>query len=253
MVDELRHKIQGLRGRWKQDQNHLTLLLNLENAEGVLEKAFSLAEDVATLYRWLKNDILSLVGPSYQDRRELLAFVIEQLSLREELCRHRIGPVRKYLESHKDDLLEFVPLMEKRLEKIAKEFEISLESVLAVYRSKGLPSSSNRRWEQHEALRNLLGRNFYAIEAAVVEALGAVVRASSLVENLNSRLRNCFTLRKQLGNDYLELLRFFLNHRRFNASEKEERVGKSPVELLTGRIHEHWLELLGYELFKRAA
>jgi hypothetical protein len=51
------------------------------------------------------------------------------LSLREELCRHRIGPVRKYLENHKNDLLEFVPLMEKRLENIAKEFEISLESV----------------------------------------------------------------------------------------------------------------------------
>ena len=79
------------------------------------------------------------------------------------------------------------------------------------------------------------------------------MRASSLVENLNSRLRNHFTLRKQLGNDYLELLRFFLNHRRFNASEEERRKGKSPAELLTGTTHKHWLELLGYELFRQAA
>jgi hypothetical protein len=253
VAEELRHKIQCPRGKWKQEQNLQPLVQSLEKAEIALEKAFSLAEDVTTLYRWLKNDILSLVGPSYQDRRELLEFVIEQLSLREESCLHRIGPVRKYLENHKDNLLEFVPLMEKRLEDIAKEFEISLESVLAVYQLKGLPSSSNKHWEQHEVLRTLLGGNFYPIEAAIVEVLGAVVRASSLVENLNSRLRNCFTLRKQLGNNYLELLRFFLNHRRFNTSEKEERVGKSPTELLTGITHKHWLELLGYELFKQAA
>lgn len=253
VTEELRHKIQCPRGKWKQGQNHQTLLQNLENAEIALAKAFSLAEDVATLYKWLKNDILSLVGPSYQDRRELLQFVIDQLFLREDACRHRIEPVRKYLENHRDNLLEFVPLMEERLENIAKEFEVPLESVLAVYRLRGLPSSSNRRWEQHSALRDLLGRNFFPIEAAVVEVLDTVVRASSLVENLNSRLRNRFTLRKQLGNDYLELLRFFLNHRRFNTSEKEERVGKSPTELLTGIIHKHWLELLGYERFKQAA
>ena len=46
-----------------------------------------------------------------------------------------------------------------------------------------------------------------------------VVRASSLVENLNSRLRSSFFLRRQLGKDYLTLLQFFLNHRRYLRSE----------------------------------
>ena len=67
--------------------------------------------------------------------------------------------------------------------------------------------------------------------------LGQVVRASSVVENLNSRLRNYFFLRRQLGPDYLALLQFFLNHRRFLRSEHAERVGKSPAELLTGQSH----------------
>jgi len=30
-----------------------------------------------------------------------------------------------------------------------------------------------------------------------------------------------------------------------------ERIGKSPAELLTGRKHSHWLELLGFERFCR--
>lgn len=64
-------------------------------------------------------------------------------------------------------------------------------------------------------------------------------------------LRNYFFLRRHIGNDYLDLLRFFLNHRRFMRSERIERVGKSPAELLTGKQHSHWLELLGFERFSR--
>jgi hypothetical protein len=72
-----------------------------------------------------------------------------------------------------------------------------------------------------------------------------------VAENLNSRLRCYFFLRRELGAGYLSLLQFFLNHRRFRRSEHAERVGKSPAELLTGQSHPHWLEMLGYQRFKR--
>ena len=49
---------------------------------------------------------------------------------------------------------------------------------------------------------------------------------SSLVENLNSRLRSYVFLRRQLGKDYLTLLQFFLNHRRYLRSDDPSRVGK---------------------------
>jgi hypothetical protein len=69
-------------------------------------------------------------------------------------------------------------------------------------------------------------------------------RSSSLVENLNSRLRNYFSLRRHLGGSYLDLLRFFLNHRPFIRSQRAERTGHSPRELLTDESHPHWLTLL---------
>ena len=87
---------------------------------------------------------------------------------------------------------------------------------------------------------------------AVEKALDETPRASSMVENLNSRLRNYFFLRRNLGNDYLSLLKYFLNHRQFLRSEVPERVGKSPKQLLTGKAHPHWLELLGFERFQRS-
>ena len=70
-------------------------------------------------------------------------------------------------------------------------------------------------------------------------------RSSALVEDLNSRLRTSFILRRHLGGSYLDLLRFFLNHRRFLRSRRAERQGRSPRELVTSQAHPHWLTLLG--------
>ena len=89
-----------------------------------------------------------------------------------------------------------------------------------------------------------MGHKFHTLFVAVSRALAQTPRSSSLVENLNSRLRNYFTLPGHLGGPYLDLLQFFLNHRRFMRSRVAERTGKSPRELMTGQGHAHWLTLL---------
>ena len=96
-----------------------------------------------------------------------------------------------------------------------------------------------------------MGERYYRLAQAVAVVAAAVVRASSVVENLNSRLRSYFFLRREVGLDYWALLQFFLNHRRLPRSARREGVGKSPAELQTGPAHRHWLELLGYTQFSR--
>lgn len=253
LVEELKYKIKYQRGQWKNEDKRLTLYRKLLEAEDTSNKAVSLADELRILYGWLRDDILSLVGPSYAVRQELLKFLTEQLLLREALYKHKIEPMRKYLENHSDNLLEFVPIMETHLSEIAREFGVPISDVLSLYHLKGLPLQSKRRWQAYVELRNRLGQKFYWIESLVDEVLSSTVRANSLVENLNSRLRTYFTLRRELGGEYLHFLQFFLNHRRFMRSERKERVGKSPTELLTGEEHKHWLEMLGFELFKKAA
>jgi hypothetical protein len=102
-----------------------------------------------------------------------------------------------------------------------------------------------RRGPRAAVLRQQLRGRFYELSEAVAAVVRCTVRASSVVENLNSRLRNYLFRRRHLGPDYVHLLQFFLNHRRFLRSEHAERVNRSPAERLAGRRHAHWLELLG--------
>jgi len=214
-------------------------------------QAVQLTNDVKILLQWLSHDVLALAGPSREERQELFDFIVEELSRRENLLAHRLRPLRIALKNQRDDLLAFAKVLDQKLVEIAQHFETPLYLVRAVCLLHRKKPSSCAYWQRWNHLHHLLPGKFHLLMAAVNQALQQTPRASSLVENLNSRLRNYFFLRRQLGPKYLDLLQFFLNHRTFMRSECPERVGKSPTELMTGQPHAHWLELLGFERFQR--
>lgn len=224
-------------------------LVRVRQAE---EKALKLASEVKTLFYWLRLDILSLAGPSYQERQELMDFIISELKIREEGSYKGIKAFRRALSKQSSTLLAFSAVLDQKLQEIAQVFDTSLYLVRSVCLLSKHKNSSVDYWCEWNRLHHLLPNKLHLILEAVSEAMATTPRTSSLVENLNSRLRNYFFLRKQLGSGYLDLLRFFLNHRTFIRSRHPERVGKSPAELMMGREHPHWLELLGFERFQRA-
>lgn len=247
----IRQKLERKMERAKKRGQGQSLSRKLAYVRQAEDQAIELAEDIRTLTDWMQNDILSPAGPDLQSRRELYDFVVEQLRGRENLCLHRIGPVRHMLENHRDNLLAFVGVLDERFAEIAARFNVPLFLVNAICELQNLDENLPRYWQQQAQLRKKLRDKFDPIKTAVRETLAETPRASSIVENLNSRLRNYFFLRRHIGDDYLHLLRFFLNHRRFQRSERPERTGKSPAELLNAQSYPHWLEMLGFERFSR--
>jgi len=207
-------------------------------------KALKLAEDIQLLSNWIKYDILSLSGPNADTRSELFDFIIEELNKLEHLCSHRIRPICRSLQNQKKDLLAFASVLDEKLARISEELSVSKYLVHCVCELQGAKKNTPFYWKREATIREKLHGKFYYVLTAVKEAMADTPRASSVVENLNSRLRNYFFLRKQIGNGYLDLLRFFLNHRRFMRSEWPERINKSPTEIMTGKSHPHWLDLL---------
>jgi hypothetical protein len=214
-------------------------------------QAIALADDVALLGRWLHYDILGLAGPSHTDRLALYDFIVAELKVRVPQAPTLLGPLATYVKRQRDDLLAFAAHLDRDFAAVATELAVPADLVRELFAVQTLDLDNPRRWRRDAPLRRLLGARYYPLSQALDEVRRRTVRASSLVENLNSRLRSYFFLRRHLGNDYLALLQFFLNHRRYLRSEHPDRVGKSPAELLNGQSHPHWLELLGYTRFSR--
>ena len=151
--------------------------------------------------------------------------------------------LRKALQNQQDDILGFAQVLDDKLNDIAQQLKTPLPLVREMCLLFRKQPTSNAYWPAWNQLQQKLSGQFHSLYEAVRKAMKQTPRVSSMVENLNSRLRNYFFLRKQLGSNYLTLLQFFLNSRQFMRSECEERVGKSPTELMTGESHPNWLEL----------
>jgi hypothetical protein len=223
----------------------------LRRARAVSDQAVALADDVAVLVGWLRHDLFTVAGPCYEVRRELYDFVVAELKARLPRCPHRLEPICRALQNQRDDLLAFARRLDEDLERLGQELQIPADLARRLLGALSRAPRDPRRWAEETAVRERLHGQFHAAQLAVAALAQETVRASSLVENLNSRLRSYFFLRRHLGSDYLALLQFYLNHRRLERSDRPERVGKTPAELLTGQAHPHWLEMLGYTRFAR--
>jgi hypothetical protein len=240
-----RKTLQAGTGRVGQRAPDAELATQLALARQTEARTARLARDIRTLLHWLRHDVLALAGPDLATRRELFDFIVAELMAREPEDARRIRPVRVALQNQRDDLLAFAGVLDAELAGIARAHAISEPLVREACVLHQLPTTSPAYWQRWSGLRARMGGKFQALFMAVRRAMADTPRSSSLIENLNSRLRTYFTLRRHLGGSYLDLLRFFLNHRRFMRSRHAERQGKSPRELMTGQGHPHWLTLLG--------
>lgn len=210
-----------------------------------------LYESITTLVSWMEHDVLNKAGPNPIVRRELYDFVLDEFKQLAKLHPHRIKQICTALHNQKELLLGFTDVLDIKFQIIAEKFCYPTEIIWQMCELLRCEFESDNYNIRSIPLQLLLKEQFEPIENAVIQAMNSTERTSSMVENLNSRIKPYLFLRREIGSNYLELLRFYLNHTHFLRSSNSNRVGKTPAELLTGKQHPHWLEMLGFEKFKR--
>jgi len=211
-----------------------------------------LSESIDTLVSWMQHDVLNMAGPNPTERYELFDFILEEFNKLADIHPHRIRDICTSLKNQRHLLLAFTHVLDNKFNAISLQFECTPQTIWQVCQLQRCKQEGDNYAVRSVPLLLSLGESFYTIEDAVIDAMNSTERTSSMIENLNSRLRPYLFLRREIGSDYLELLRFYLNHTPFMRSETH-RANQSPAELLTGESHLHWLEMLGYQRFKRAA
>lgn len=215
-----------------------------------MSTAISLADDLRTLYLWLRDEIFAPDLKTFAEREELMNFVLEELLKRKNKSA-KLSKLVNTLTRQKAELMHFAKKREERLNSLAEEEGLSFEELNECF---GLLCKTKPKVARlaEVLVKQCLGKEKTEnLRQKLEEIERTTYRASSWVENVNSRLRRYFFLRKQAGKGFCTLLRFFLNHEKYGRSLHPERVGKSPFELLSGMSQSHWLERLGYKLFRQ--
>ena len=211
------------------------------------------SSDLSTLDSWFQHDILKVAGYDYQTRYDLLQFIAKELELVEKQMFHRIQPVRKTLQAKADKILGFVKNLEAELIAYADILNCDVYWLWKLCYAQRYDKNGNAYYQHIFPIIKRLKHKFYETENTVIAIMNEIEKASSVVENLNGRIRKFLMNHIHVSQDILDLLRLIINHREFERSRCEHRQGKSPSQVLHKQDHQHWLEMLGYKLFKQAA
>jgi len=238
----------------KSDSNLAKRLQQYEQAHQACEQAMALYDQLAILLQLLR-ETLQLCSPegrlhTAEGVRSELTLLLHMIA---ELDCAAIINTLKPIQKHIDDIV--VPF--EQAEAISAELRAVVPHhaldflVLAwhhdhfVYQSQ----SKQKRYHQRErqewlaCAEGLLGDAFDTLKALVFDKLDSIVRASSLVEMVNSLIRPYLNSCKgHITQEALNLIMFYHNHRRYKSGKRE---GKAPLELLTGEsLEAEWWELL---------
>ena len=219
----------------------------LEQLEKIHEKVDTAIQEyelLRTLFCWLV-ELMGFSGYPFYDACKLAAWVLSEM---ESLFPGRtklVGQIKKIRE-RLPQILSFLQRMEESFEKAAQNKGIPPEAFHIMYRQKAFPTSSYECSQMEYRLGALLGNSYASTREEFCRILDHTKRASSLVENLNSRIRVYMNLKRMVPEKYFILLKVYFNTRKYHRSRIPERIGKSPLELMTGKEYPEFLEVLGY-------
>src|SRR5260370_20624820 len=180
----------------KRDRLKHVLPARLRHARAAEAKAVALYDDLTLLWRWLREDILSVAGPDQATRRLLFDFVVAEIRARLPGSTPGVKDVCRALTTQRETLLAFVAPLDQALTAVAAKWAVPVGVVRELLRVQALPPKSPRRGLQEAALRQQLRGRYHGLSVAVAALARDVVRASSVAENLNSRPRCYFFFRR---------------------------------------------------------
>jgi hypothetical protein len=233
-------------------------LQRYDPAHRACEQALALYDQLAILLHLLR-EALQLCSPYGRLRTPegvraeltLLFDMIEALDYAP--MTHTLKPIRQHL----DDIL--VPFKQAEAIDAELRFVVPHEAldflVLAWHHDHVSHQSGSKHKRYHQKERDfwlacadgLLGNAVDTLKALVFDKLDSIVRASSLVEMVNSLIRPYLNSCKgQITQETLNLIMFYHNHRRYKSGKRQ---GQAPIELLLGKpLEAPWWELLRQQL-----
>ena len=233
-----------LRSRAAGKRPHQRTREKLEKAIPKAEEAIKAYDIINILYTWLK-ELFGFSGYSYEETVALVRFVLDEMEkaaadfpgLRKE-CEK----IRKALPS----LLSFINRLEKAMGQSAGELGIPFEAFQLMYRQLRFGITTQEYQDIEYQLVRMLMEKYNVARMEFQKLLRKIKKASSLVENLNGRIRDYIDIKRIIPTRFFVLLKVYFNTKRYKRSRCPERVGKSPLELLTGKPQPEFLEALGY-------
>lgn len=189
---------------------------NIQNYETSVTKSNASIDAYDKLYllsQWIR-ELLMIGGYTYDEKIELFKYIIFELE-RFEIKNDYLKKSTKFKKENLEDILKFVKKTEISLNRLASDKIISVEILYKMWKQLGYSCSSAEYNHLEAEIGTSLGFGYDDIHQKFKAILNKTVRASSIVECINSLIRPYLFLKKVIPDKFLDLLQFYFNTRKY--------------------------------------
>jgi hypothetical protein len=157
-----------------------------------------------------------------------------------------IKKFHKFLKNNIEGLLKFVEDFYYRMNLVAIKEKINPEIFKLMWKQNVFDKYSEEYNIREIEIINKVRNDYSKTRNLFNELIENTIRASSIVENINSLLRPYLDIKKSPNQNFLDLLQLYFNTRKFKRSNKDYKKGYSPLELYTKKEQPNFFEILGF-------
>ena len=200
-------------------------------------------DEVNILYGWLK-EYVAFSGYSYSKSLSLCTWILDEMAVRfadRTKYQEAIASFRKYLP----ELLSFLQRIQNKLDKkSAGHPKVNADDFTLLCQQRYCCPDNEKYNYIEQRLYSRFGKYLPEIRKAIEETIHTTHRASSMVENLNGRLRSFIDLKRKVPEQFLILIKVYMNTKKPPRLRHKEWKNTSAVERLTKKKYPEFLDIV---------
>jgi len=209
-----------------------------------MNEAINICDQLNILFMWLKM-LLGFSGYGFANSQILVEWVLNEMKILAKGNSGLLSEIEK-VRNLTPSLLSFTRRLEQEFNRIAVTFGIPPDVCHQIYRQQSYLPYCSQSIEAQCYIVNLLQDRYIDVQNAIQLAKNSTKKASSIVENVNGRIRVYIEVKRTIPDAFFILLKVYLNTKKYKRSRYEERIGKSPLELLTQTLQPGFFEAIGF-------
>ena len=194
------------------------------------------------LFSWLR-EYLGWSGYGYARSLALCQWITDEMSALYPEQEDFLKAVRKF-RNHLPALLSFLRRLENKMREASLSFRVDPHAFQLLYNQTAYHYTSEEYRFMDRKLFSVFGERIFEARDTLASLLRSVFRASSLIENVNGRLRAFMDLKREIPEPLFILLKVFFNTKKDRRPRNQDWKGISAVDRLTGQSYPEFLDLL---------
>ena len=232
---KLEYKVNSSKIRTKTKKRYEELLSSIDDT---LLKA----DTLHILLEWLR-ELTGFSGYGYALSFSLCIWILDEMAALypdNKKYQYAISQFRERLP----DTLKFLRRFQENLRDASIGLGIDEHDMMLLYNQSAYPPYSKEYAAIEKRLYKRLGSRLIDARAALPDIIRTTYRASSMIENVNSRIRCYINLKREIPERFMPLLCLYLNTRKAIRPKNKNWVGTSALDRLTGHENPAFLDLL---------